>query len=291
MLRVLLSVASLALLATAQSDERVIAVRSLLPFMAASLQSDAAISSALPDADLDAARDTTLPGRDPGNTNWLLALLTNRHMDALRSDDLSLTPQANTRIVIAGTKGAVNACLADIDCIAATLTRSIEISAYEINVPNGELPPAFIDGQSLQATIAAAPPRWSARAVTRSGGSVQLGDARWTAYVGDQDAEVAKKTEILDPKVDQLFQGKRLTLTVHALPNDELLLRGAWLTSERIAIEEADIGLKRAKVHLPFNRTANINFGGRIQNGTGLVVAGRRTDEHGMEFVFLVRAR
>lgn len=291
MLRVLLSVASLALLATAQSDERVIAVRSLQPFLSSSLQSSKGLTSALPTYDLAIARDATLRGEKGGQADWLIKLLQERHQTAIENDDLTLASDPNVRIAISGKKAAVNACLADIDSIAATLTRSIEITAYELPVPNGELPPAFIDGQALQSALDTTTPRWSARAATRSGGSVHLGDVQWTNYVRDQDAEVAEKSIILDPKVDSLFQGTRVSLTVHALPNEELLMRGSWLTSERLGLEVAAIGQKRATVHLPRHRTAHINFGGRITSGAGLVVSARRKADDGMEFVFVVRAR
>jgi len=291
MLRVLLSVASLALLATAQSDERVIAVRSLQPFLGASLQSDQGMQSALPTEDTGIAKDATIRGARAGKSDWLTKLLKDRHRIEIENDDLTLATDSNVRVAISGKKGAVNACLADIDSIAATLTRSIEITAYELPVPNGKLPPAFIDGKSLQSALDTATPRWSARAATRSGGSVHLGDVQWTNYMRDQDAEVAEKSLILDPKVDNLFQGTRVSLTVHALPNEELLLRGSWLTSERLGMEIAEIGKNRATVHLPHHRTAHINFGGRIDNGAGLVVSARRKADNGMEFVFVVRAR
>lgn len=132
MLRILMSVASLALLATAQSAERVIAVRSLQPFLAPSVQSDLALKSALPtEDDHNGASDATLRGTYRSKSQWLIALLKERHADAMDADNLTLNADENVRLAIEGTKGAVNACLADIDTIAATLTRSIEITAYQ----------------------------------------------------------------------------------------------------------------------------------------------------------------
>ncbi|MFT4515116.1 MAG: hypothetical protein ACI91B_003829 [Planctomycetota bacterium] len=291
MLRVLLSVASLALLATAQTEERVVAVRSLQPFLQPSLQSGQAMDSALPAEERSVGRDATLRGRGKAETAWLIALLKERHKKNLEDGQLILAVDENARVALHGTKGAVNSCLADIDSIAGTLTRSIEISVYQLAAFNGELPPAFIDGKTLQATLATTPPLWSARAVTRPGGSVKLGDVRWTTYVRDHDSEVAEDSKTFDPKVDHFFRGTRVALTVHALPSDELLLHGSWLTSDSIELAQVTIGKGQPFVGLPFNRTAHISFGGKVNNGDGLVVAARRESKQGMSFVYAVRAR
>ncbi|MFT7536824.1 MAG: hypothetical protein ACI85K_002778 [Hyphomicrobiaceae bacterium] len=291
MLRVLLSVTSLALLATAQTEERVVAVRSLQPFLQPSLQSAGAMDSALPTDRQRSNRDVSQRGRSKHKTEWLISLLKERHKKNLEGGQLILSVDADARVALHGTKGAVNSCLADIDSIAATLTRSIEISVYQLAAFNGELPPAFIDGQALQAALAATPPLWSARAVTRPGGSVQLGDERWTTYVRDHDSEVAEDSYIFDPKVDHLFQGTRVQLTVHALPSDELLLHGSWLTSDSLQLSETSIGKGQPMVDLPYNRTAHISFGGRVTDGAGLVVAAHRDGKQGMSFLYAVRAR
>ncbi|MGK0304041.1 MAG: hypothetical protein ACI89X_004944, partial [Planctomycetota bacterium] len=118
MLRVLLSVASLALLATAQTEERVVAVRSLQPFLQPSLQSSQAMDSALPNEDRSVGRDATLRGRGKAETAWLIALLKERHKKNLEGGQLILAVDENARVALHGTKGAVNSCLADIDSIA-----------------------------------------------------------------------------------------------------------------------------------------------------------------------------
>tara|TARA_R110002072_G_scaffold241027_4_gene399615 strand:- start:39917 stop:41518 length:1602 start_codon:yes stop_codon:yes gene_type:complete len=291
MLRVLLSVASLALLATAQTEERVVAVRSLQPYLQPSLQSAAAIDSALPSNESSVGRDATLRGSARAKTEWLIDLLNARHKKNIEGGQLILAVDEDARVALHGTKGAVNSCLADIDSIAGTLARSIEVSVYQLAAADGKLPPAFIDGKSLQTALATTPPLWSARAVTRPGGSVKLGDVRWTAYVRDHDSEVAEDSAILDPQVDHLFRGTRVALTVHALPNEELLMHGSWLTSDSIELSETSIGKDQAMVDLPNNRTAHISFGGRVNNGGGLVVSAHREGKEGMSFVYVVRAR
>lgn len=291
MLRVMLSVASLAVLATAQSGERVIAVRSLQPFLHPSLQSPRALDSAIATENETKAQDATLRGEGGTASKWLIELLQHRHKQAIEANQLTLSTSDDVRIALNGSKGAVNSCLADIDAIAATLTRSIEITVYQLDLADGELPPAVLGSTALQAAISKAPPLWTARAVTRPGGSVQLGDVRWTSYVRDQDAEVAKKAKILDPKIDNLFEGTRVSLTVHALPSEDLLVHGSWLTSNRQQLEESSIGRDRTTVDLPLHSTAHLSFGGRVRNGEGLVVAADREGQYGMRFAFVVCAR
>lgn len=293
MLRALLCVASFASIMLAQSGEQAVAVRSLQPFLPPTLQTANTIVTALASNEGSWQRNATARTGANNDTDagWLIALLNARHSKSIDAEELVLTVDANTRLAMRGNKGAVNSCLADLDAIASTLARSIEITAYRLPVPAGDLPPAFMSGATLQASIAAEAPLWSARAVTRPGGSVQIGDVQWTSYMRDQDVEVAKKADIADPKVDSLFQGTRMALTVHALPNDELLLHGSWLTSERISLEEFSTGKDQPSIDAPHNKTAYVTFAGRVQNGDGLLVAGKVIEDGGMSFVFAVRAR
>lgn len=290
MLRVLMSVASLALLATAQTEDRVVRVRSLQPFLQPSLQSGRVIDSALPDEELQTVRDATIRNGNKSKTSWVLELLKDRHATNIKDGKLVLEADANARLALHGEKGAVNSCLADLDSMAATLTRSIEISVYSLPAQR-TLPPAFITGDLLQKMLDATPPTWSARAVTRPGGSVKLGDARWTHYLRDHDAEVAEDSKIFDPKVDAIFQGLRVGATAHALPNDEILLHGSWLSSQNIDVTQASIGEDKPALDLPHNRTMHITFGGKVTNGDGLVVAGRRQDKQNTSFLYIIRAR
>ncbi|MCK5945183.1 MAG: hypothetical protein KAI24_24555, partial [Planctomycetes bacterium] len=228
--------------------------------------------------------------RDSEDPKWLEKVLSSRHADALQRDELTFRLD-DARITLRGDKAAVNACLADIDAMAAALSRSIEVTAYRLPMPANGLPSPFSDGPSLQARIANAPPIWSARATTRPGGAVQLGDARWTSHVRDLDAEVAEEATIHDPKIDPSFRGERVALTVHVLPGDQLLLHGSWRIAEGDDAVEVATGGDKPNVDHFMRRTGYVTFAGTVRSGDGLMVGAREASKDGMQFLFAVHAR
>ena len=289
MLRATLTLASFLSCLSAQGDDQVVAVRSLQAFRTPSLQRGAqpafdhrADGNSLP-RDASARADSVEPG-------WLLPFLEHRHAAALQRGDLTLVGDDNS-VALRGEKAAVNACLADLDAIAAALCRTIEVTAYRLPVPTNGLPSSYSDQKSLRTRLMAGQPLWTATATTRPGGAVQLGDARWTSMVRDVDAEVAEEASIYDPQVEATFRGARVAVTAHALPGGDLLLHGSWRVATGDAAAEVPTGGDRPNVQTATRRTSYLTFAGRVRSGDGLLVGAREEGEDGLQFVLAVHAR
>jgi len=288
MLRVIVVLASLVSALCAQSEDQVVAVRSLQVFRTPALQ----IGEQHPFdevGDNSYSRDAATR-KDSDDPKWVERVLAERHSDAVDSEDLRLVFD-DTRVILRGSKEAVNACLIDIDAMAAALSRSIEITAYRLPMPANGLPSAYSDQKSLQARLANTPPIWTATATTRPGGSVQLGDARWTSFVRDLDAEVAEKAKIHDPQIDATFRGVRVALTAHALPGDDLLLHGSWRIADGDDPVAIATGGEKPNVDFVSRRNGYVTFAGRVRSGDGLIVGAREASKDGMQFLFAVHAR
>lgn len=289
MLRAMLLLASLVSALCAQSDERVVAVRSLQAFRSPSLQS----GNQRPFDEVDDRRELPRDASariDAESPEWVEKVLKSRHARAIDSGELRLAFD-ESRVTLRGNKAAVNACLLDLDTMAAALSRSIEITAYRLPMPANGLPSAWSDQKSMQARLANTPPIWSAKASTRPGGSVQLGDARWTSYVRDLDAEVAEEATIHDPKVEASFRGVRVAVTAHALPGDDLLLHGSWRIAEGDEAVEIATGGDKPNVDFVSRGAGYVTFAGRVRSGDGLIVGAREASKDGMQFLFAVHAR
>jgi hypothetical protein len=287
-----------------QGEGRVLVLRSLAPFAAPALQIAAPLCTALPGDEATDAPVSLGAAGDEEQATWVLSLLEQRHRSAITEGRLQLRQshepvfkdgeqigeRTRPMLVLQGTRAAVQACSSELDAIAATVARPIEVTAWRLPLRDGELPPTTWSNSALQQALRDTPPLWTTRARTRSGGALRLAQERGLGHLRDLDTEVAEKAVITDPKVDIAFAGARATLVVDTLGGEQLLLRGSWLLSEPVAVHEQKVGAE-VTVDLPEHRTALVTFAGRIDSGGALVVAGRGGPIGPDGFVLVLGAR
>lgn len=286
-----------------QGDAPTTSVRSLLPFALPSLQRGDAVTTALPDDRRGDAPFGLSAGGYAEPPTWLLPLLEQRHRDAIDAGRLRLSmvgddgkrtgERLGDRLLLNGRRSDVDACNRELDMIAAQIGRPIEVTAWQLPLPDGPLPSTTWTAARLQQAMQQTTPLWTVRGRTRSGGALRLASERGRSHLRDIDVEVAEKSHISDPKLDVVFAGARATLVAHALPGDELVLSGSWLLSEPVAMHEQPIGSgpNSETVDLPEHRTAMATFAGRIGSGGALVVAGRGGPVGPDGFLLVVAAR
>ena len=117
MLRATLTLASFLSCLCAQGDDQVVAVRSLQAFRTPSLQRGAQPAFDHPADGNSLPRDASARA-DSVEPVWLQPFLEQRHAAALQRGDLTLVVDEKA-VALRGEKAAVNACLADLDAIAA----------------------------------------------------------------------------------------------------------------------------------------------------------------------------
>lgn len=285
MLRATWVLASLLSALGAQAGAAVVASRSLQAYWTPALQRG--VQAAFDD--YSEARDAAARGESVSPA-WLEQVLAARHADALERGLLRAVFD-DARVTLRGDRASVNAYLADLDAIAAPLSRAIEVTAYRLPLPPNGAPSSYSDQKSLQTRLMAGQPLWTARSTTRPGGAVVLGDARWTSSIRDVNAEVAQEAEAHDPKVDATFRGLRVALRVHVLPDEQLLMHGSWRFAAGEDVATVDTGEDQPNVESAERQTAYLTFAGKVRSGDGLLVAAREEGEAGVQVMLAVHAR
>ncbi|MBL8752497.1 MAG: hypothetical protein JNK15_04275 [Planctomycetes bacterium] len=287
----------------AQQDPKVTVVRSLLPFAPPSVQVADLPFSAIPGESVAEVPFALEAAGEADAARWVVALLEGRHQAAIESGRLQLVRGAGAdgrargavrdgaTLVLRGERNAVEACRRDLDALEAAVARPIEVTAWRLPLPEGALPATTWTAAQVQQAMQAAKPEWTATAHTRAGGALRLAQERSVGYLRDFDTEVAEKSKILDPKVDVLFAGTRLSLVVDALPGDDLLLRGGWLHTGVPTMRAVELDEAGSAIDAPEVTTAFATFGGRIGSGGALCVAGRGGDVGPTSFLLVVSAR
>jgi hypothetical protein len=293
-------------LSAQQGEAPTVVVRSLLPFSTPSVHSDVAMTSALFDEHHQENLALGSSGRT-GAPGWLLPLLQQRHRAAIDSGQLQLSlssepvledgepkgDRVGDQLILSGRRSDVEPCRRDLDAIAALVGRPIEVTAFQLPLPDGALPSPTWTAAQLQQTLQQTKPLWTARGSTRSGGALRLANERGRSHLHDVDVEVAEKAQIADPKIGVAFAGVRATLVAHALPGDELVLSGSWLLSDPVVMHNQPLGKAPGdgSLDLPEHRTALVTFAGRVSTGGALVVAGRGGGVGPDGFLLVIAAR
>lgn len=264
-----------------QREDLVLVLRSLLPLMPPELQVDAPRASAfeaMPDLDLalDTRGERNLP-------DWVIGVLRERHLAAINDGTLRVELAAggdspgpfDQRIVFQGKRDKVQAAVAEFDAMGKMLGRPIEVRALHLPLPAGALPATVWDPATTGKRLQDATPLWSARGVTRSGGTLRLADLEARGALGDYSVEVAERARIADPHVLQVFAGLAASLSVHTLTGDDLQLSGSWLASRPNALHQQSTEVDGITLDQPEHRTTYASFSGAILSGGALAVAFR----------------
>ncbi|MFK7738855.1 MAG: hypothetical protein AB8H80_00930 [Planctomycetota bacterium] len=291
MLRWKETLASLALLTTAIACQQTAVVRSLQPFLPPTIQAvGQPVSAVNYSDDLQIARSGAMRKRNADLT-WLEELLQARHRPAIRAGSLQLVFDMPNRVTISGAEPLVQACATDLDAITAALSRTVQVTVYQLPLADGKLPNTHLDGAELRQLVDGARPLWTTHARTRSGGSVELRRCNWPSYARDLEPEIAEKSAIDAPKFDRLFVGTSCSATVHSLPGERLLLHGSWLASRLVEMREQLTGNGGPSIDLPHVQILAASFSGLIDSGGALVVAARSGQRKEAGVQLLVSAR
>lgn len=264
-----------------QREDLVLVLRSLLPLVPPELQVDAPRASAfeaMPELDtsLDSRGERNLP-------DWVIGVLRERHLAAINDGSLRLELAAggdapgpfDHRLAFQGKRDKVQAAVAEFDAMARMLGRPIEVRALHLPLAAGALPATVWDPATTGRRLQDATAIWSARGVTRSGGTLRLADLSARGTLADYSVEVAERARIADPHVLQAFAGLAANLSVHTLTGDDLQLSGSWLASRPEALHQQSTEVDGITLDQPEHRTTFASFSGAILSGGALAVACR----------------
>lgn len=176
-------------------------------------------------------------------------------------------------LMVRGARETVATVRAQVDTIAATIGRALDLEFAVWASADAAMLPAVMTPQQYHDFCSGREPLWRRRATTQSSVAVALEGGSRTRYVRDYEVEIAKKAAMQNPVLAQFFTGG----VAHVLPfalvgSDEFALHVQAVWAERRDHgDRADLAMQdTAELDAPTVASASAGFSGRIHDGGAL---------------------